>query len=93
MVRAGISREDAKKRFLICNIDGAIGRKTTELGKGNPHYLKMEKDSSLEVVVNEWKNDLVVDGTDMLEAIKTFKPTVLLGLSAQKNIFTEEMIR
>lgn len=88
MIRAGLTYEEAKKRFVICNAHGALGSNGGAFG--DPNYTQG--------VVNDptfssWMSDCVEDGTPMVEVMKSFKPTVLLGLSAQPKIFTESLIR
>jgi len=40
-----------------------------------------------------WVNEAVSDGTSLVEVVKQFKPTCLLGLAAQPaGLFTEEMV-
>ena len=41
----------------------------------------------------EWINPAVSDGAPLLEVIKSFKPTCLLGLSTAAGLFNEEVIR
>lgn len=84
MVGLGLTREEAMKRFVLCTVDGAIGKKDGKLG--NPH-----QDATAEQ--KSWANPAVSDGTSLLNTVKSFKPHVLLGLSTQANIFTEEMIK
>jgi len=40
-----------------------------------------------------WISNQLSDGASLLEAVQEFKPTVLLGLAAQANVFTEEAVR
>jgi malic enzyme len=40
-----------------------------------------------------WVNNSVSDGATLLDAVIKLRPTVLLGLSAQANVFTEEIVR
>jgi malate dehydrogenase (oxaloacetate-decarboxylating)(NADP+) len=87
MVEAGISREQALSQFVVCSSKGAVGAKTGKYGDPN-HARGLHKDNGL-----TWLNPKVADGTPMLEVMKEFKPTVLLGLSTQPNIFNEELIR
>ena len=86
MVAAGLSREDAQQRFCVLSKEGAFGRRDGH--HGDPHYPNMITEHTA-----PWVNEDVSDGCTMLEAIKTFKPTVLLGLSASGGIFTEDVIR
>jgi len=90
MIAAGLSREEAKKRFLLCSVDGAFGKKD---GKhGNPHDQQLAKGTLTEAAMI-WRNECISDGSSMLEAIKEFKPTVILGLSATGGVFSEPIVR
>jgi malic enzyme len=40
-----------------------------------------------------WCNDEYSDGMSLLEAVQQFKPTVLLGLTTQGGLFTEEIVK
>jgi malate dehydrogenase (oxaloacetate-decarboxylating)(NADP+) len=84
LVSIGVPREEAMKKFVLCTVDGAIGRQDGTYN--NPH-----RNATSEQKL--WANDAVSDGTSLLNVVKEFKPTVILGLSTQANIFTEEMIR
>ena len=88
MIRAGLTYEEAKTRFVICNANGALGKKGG--GFGDPNYTQ---GLVCDPTFSFWMSDAVEDGTPMLEVVKAFKPTVLLGLSAQPKIFTEPLIR
>jgi len=86
MVEAGLTREEAMSRFVVCSSKGAIG---AEDGKhGDPNHKRGLTDLN-----RPWVNSAVSDGLSMEEVVKTFKPTVLLGLSTIPGIFTESMIR
>lgn len=86
MIEAGLTREEAMSRFVVCTSKGALGK---EDGKyGNPNHVR-----GLTELTSPWVNTAVSDGASMLQAVKDFKPTVLLGLSTIKGIFTEEMIK
>lgn len=86
MVAAGLSREEALSRFVVCTSQGALGRKD---GKYNdPHHSSPSAEERV-----PFFSKRVSDGTSMLDAVKETKPTVLLGLSAQPNVFTEELVR
>lgn len=84
MVKAGLPKDEAMQRFVVCTSKGALGRGD---GKhGDPNIKRGTYGP-------EWVNQSVSDGASMMEVIRDFKPTVLLGLSAQPNVFTEEMVR
>jgi len=86
MVHAGMSREEAIKHFVVFTDKGAIGRPDGKFG--NPNHVKGLTDREL-----PWVQESMSDGTSLLEAVKAFKPNVLLGLSAAGPIFKEELIR
>lgn len=86
MIDAGLSRNEAMNNFMIMTDKGAIGK--ADGANGDPHYHKLALARVL-----PWANDSVSDGTPLIEAIKKFKPTVLLGLSAAGRIFNEEVVR
>lgn len=89
MVSAGVSREDALKKFVILTKHGAIGK--PDNSNGNPNFAT--NISGLTDRELSWQNDAVSDGSSLLDVLKTFKPDVLLGLSAAGKIFTEDVIR
>lgn len=86
MVESGMDRQEAMHRFAICTSQGALGRIDDKYG--NPNYKRGLQEERV-----PWVNPHLIDGASMLEIVKEFKPTVLLGLSTQKGVFTEEIIR
>ena len=70
LVEAGLSREEARSRIVICTAEGALG-KVPEDGR------RVTKHASGAALT--WVNDQVNDGASILECVKTFKPTLLLG--------------
>lgn len=86
MVEAGMSRTDAMSRFVIVTSVGAIGKEDGVYE--NPNHARGLSDERA-----AWLNDSVSDGASMQEVVEQFKPTVLLGLSTQPGVFTEDMIR
>jgi len=88
MVMAGLTEEDARSRFVVCNSKGALG--ALDGKHGDPSVARgIDKDPE----VSMWMNSAVSDGSSMMKVMKEFKPTVLLGLSTIPNIFTEELVR
>ena len=73
---SGLSEEEAKSRFVLCSKYGAIG-KFNNSGGDNPHYNNDGSTSDSEHI--KFANDVVDDGTSLLNTIKEFKPNVLLG--------------
>ena len=87
MVEAGMSREDAMSRFVVCTSIGAIGATGGEYGDPN-HKRGLSADRA------PWINNAVPDGMPMADVVRHFKPSCLLGLAAQPaGLFTEEMCR
>jgi malate dehydrogenase (oxaloacetate-decarboxylating)(NADP+) len=84
MVKAGLSKDEAMQRFVVFTSKGALG--TGDGKHGDPNIKRGTYGP-------EWVNNSVSDGASMMEVIHSFKPTVLLGLSAQPNVFTEEIVR
>lgn len=84
MMKEGLSKEEALRRFVVFTSKGAVGKADGSHGDPNCKSAATSK---------EWHNQQVSDGAAMIDVIKSFKPTVLLGLSAQPNVFTEEMVR
>ena len=89
MIRAGLTRSDALSRFVVCTVEGALG--AADGVHGDPHYKHYANGKNEEH--KAWANQTISDGSSLLEVVKQFKPTVLLGLSASSKIFTEELIR
>ena len=81
LVEAGLTRQEARNRFVICTAEGALGAPS------------QKKTSHAVGPASEWVNSAVPDGASLVETMKAFKPHVLLGLTAQSGIFTEELIR
>lgn len=81
LVEAGLTKEEARSRFVICTIEGALGAPS------------QKKTSHAVGQAAEWVNTAVPDGASLMEAMKAFKPHVLLGLTAQSGIFTEDLIK
>ena len=63
---------------------GAMG--AADGSKGDPNYKRQLADYQ-----KAWTNTQVSDGLSIAEAVRAFKPNVLLGLSTQPNIFNEEV--
>ena len=87
MVEAGLSREDAMRRFVIATSQGAIG--APDGAHGDPNHKRGLSDDRV-----PWVNHAVSDGASLLDVVQQFKPTCLLGLAAQPaGLFTEELVR
>jgi len=86
MVEQGLSKEEAMQRFVVCTSKGALGHSGGR--HGDPNHKRGLQEERVPYV-----NQAVADGTSMLDVVKEFKPTVLLGLSTQKGVFTEDIVK
>jgi len=86
MMREGLTKEEALKQFVVLSHKGVIGNDDQKCG--SPHYTTGMSDE-----MADWANPTVSDGDSMVNVMEQFKPDVLLGLTAQGGIFTEELIR
>ena len=83
LIESGLTREQALSHFTVCTVQGALGSTTNSI----------KETSHINDITRAWVNEAVPDGSSLLETMATFKPHVLLGLSASPNIFTEDLIR
>jgi malic enzyme len=81
-VESGLTKAQAYDKFVICTIEGALGN------DNNAMKITTHKNT----LTRPWINEIVIDGSSLVETMKQFRPHVLLGLSASPNIFTEELI-
>eukprot|EP00595_Chromulina_sp_UTEXLB2642_P000272 CAMPEP_0196762434 /NCGR_PEP_ID=MMETSP1095-20130614/1945_1 /TAXON_ID=96789 ORGANISM="Chromulina nebulosa, Strain UTEXLB2642" /NCGR_SAMPLE_ID=MMETSP1095 /ASSEMBLY_ACC=CAM_ASM_000446 /LENGTH=439 /DNA_ID=CAMNT_0042113321 /DNA_START=476 /DNA_END=1795 /DNA_ORIENTATION=+ len=88
MIVSGMSRSEAMKKFVVLTDKGVLGKADNKYN--NPHYNTSGKSYEREL---KWANSQISDGTGLLDAIKQFKPQVLLGLSTVGKLFNEEIIR
>jgi malate dehydrogenase (oxaloacetate-decarboxylating) len=82
----GCSETDARKNFYIVDVDGLIH---TQLTHTFPEQRVFAHD------IDALKNWQISDSgkITLLDVIKNAKPTILIGVSTQPNVFTEEIIR
>jgi len=86
MVSEGLSDEEARKRFFIVGRYGLVTEKTPNL---DTFQLGFRQDSK---IIDGW-SVAEAGKASLYEVIKNAKPTVLVGVSGQPGIFTEEIIR
>lgn len=84
MERDGLSREEARKRVWLIDINGLV----TDDMQGLPDYQKEYARPAAEV--SSWKRQ---DGKiGLLEVVKQVKPSILIGTSTDHGAFTKEVI-
>ena len=81
MVNEGLSEEEAYKRFFMVDKQGLLFDDMDDLTPEQKPFAKKRTDFS-----NAEKL------TDLLEVVKTVKPTILVGTSTQPNTFTKEIV-
>ena len=81
MVSEGLSEEEAYKRFFMVDKQGLLFDDMDDLTPEQKPFAKKRADFS-----NAEKL------TDLLEIVKTVKPTILVGTSTQPNTFTKEIV-
>ena len=81
MVSEGLSEEEAYKRFFMVDKQGLLFDDMDDLTPEQKPFAKKRADFS--------NADKL---TDLLEVVKTVKPTILVGTSTQPNTFTEEIV-
>ena len=82
MVSEGLSEEEAYKRFFMVDKQGLLFDDMDDLTPEQKPFAKKRADFS--------NADKL---TDLLEVVKTVKPTILVGTSTQPNTFTKEICR
>ena len=81
MISEGLSEEEAYKRFFMVDKQGLLFDDMDDLTPEQKPFAKKRADFS-----NSEKL------TDLLEVVKTVKPTILVGTSTQPNTFTKEIV-
>lgn len=82
MVSEGLSEEEAYKRFFMVDKQGLLFDDMDDLTPEQKPFAKKRADFS--------NADKL---TDLLEVVKTVKPTILVGTSTQPNTFTKEIVK
>lgn len=81
MVDLGLSEEDAYKRFFMVDKQGLLFDDMTDLTNEQKPFAKKRSDFP--------NADKL---TDLLEVVKTVRPTILVGTSTTPNTFTKEIV-
>ena len=81
MVNLGLSEEEAYKRFFMVDKQGLLFDDMTDLTNEQKPFAKKRSDFP--------NADKL---TDLLEVVKTVRPTILVGTSTAPNTFTKEIV-
>ncbi|MDD5170915.1 MAG: NAD-dependent malic enzyme, partial [Syntrophales bacterium] len=87
MVDAGLSREEAFKRFYLIDINGLLKEDTPNL----EDFQGVFRHNHAELA--DWKLEQPGGNIGLMDVVRNVSPTVLIGVSAQRGAFTEEIIR
>ncbi len=82
----GLTREDAYTRFYAVDVHGLLVEGAPGLRPEQERFARKRSE------VENWKSG----GTDeisLADVVRNAKPTVLVGVSGQKGLFTEEIVR
>ena len=86
MVEQGMSEEEATKRFYIVGRYGLVTDATENLESFQKAFVQDRKDLT-GWQLDDWKR------IALLDVIRNAKPTVLVGVSGQPGVFTEDVVR
>jgi malate dehydrogenase (oxaloacetate-decarboxylating) len=88
MVREGLSKEDASKRFWCVDKHGLL---TTDSADQLLDYQAMYARPASES--KSWKRDLPGNGSSLAEVVRRVSPTMLIGASTASGSFTESIVK
>ncbi len=85
MISQGIELEEARETIYLIDIQGLVTEKIVDLPSHQKPFSRREKE------VKSWKvnNPGLIS---LFEVVREVHPTILLGVSAQKGAFTQEII-
>lgn len=89
MEREGLSREEAKKRVWLIDINGLV----TDDMQNLPDYQQEYARPAAEVAAWAREKGKNGDKIGLLETVKQIKPTILIGTSTDHGAFTEEVVK
>jgi malate dehydrogenase (oxaloacetate-decarboxylating) len=88
MVREGLTKEDAAKRFWLLDRKGLLTADMAgELGEYQVPYARAAAES------RGWRHDGEGNGVELAEVVRRVKPTMLIGAATVAGSFTEAIVR
>jgi malate dehydrogenase (oxaloacetate-decarboxylating) len=87
MVREGLSKDDAARRFWCVDRQGLLISETTDLHDYQTTYARPAAESKA------WRHDGDENGVSLAEVVHRVKPTMLIGASTDSGSFTEAIVR
>jgi malate dehydrogenase (oxaloacetate-decarboxylating) len=87
MVREGVSRDDAARRFWCVDRQGLLTTETADLRDYQMSYARPAVESKA------WKHEGDGNGVSLAEVVRRVKPTMLIGASTDSGSFTEAIVR
>jgi len=78
-----LNKEEASQRFLITDKNGLITKKRVGLEQQEDTFYELSTFA---------RHETDMEGASILQVVQTFKPDVLIGLTAQSGIFTKEIM-
>lgn len=87
MMKEGLTREEAIRRFYVIDINGLLKEDTPDLEE----FQKVFRRQNAELT--GWKLDNPGGNITLADTVRNVSPTVLVGVSAQGGAFTEQIIR
>jgi malate dehydrogenase (oxaloacetate-decarboxylating) len=87
MLSEGCSEDEAREKFYIIDVDGLIHTKQLY------HDLNLQKFAQSYEKLLLWKCSKENDKFTLLDVVNNAQPTVLIGVCAQPNMFTETIVR
>jgi len=88
MIDAGLSAEDATRRFWCVDVHGLL---TDDMGDRLQDYQATYARPASEV--KSWRRDGIANGIGLAEVIRQTRPTMLIGASGTGNAFPEAIVR
>jgi malate dehydrogenase (oxaloacetate-decarboxylating) len=86
MVDDGVPERDARRRFFAVDRDGLLVEGMADLQPFQAPFVQPR------AAVADWTRSHP-DRIDLLDVVKNARPTVLIGVSGQPGMFTEEVVR